>query len=693
MKRNNPTIPNAAQQKAVDATDYPILLEAGAGSGKTKSLVAKVIHILENDPAASLERMAIITFTNKATDELVRRLQDELYQHVLNHPNSPNAQKINHQISLCSMAKISTIHGFCEQILRDYGHVIGLANTFDTVSSRQNLDDIITQTLAKVADMKILQGIPQYTLLSLVKTLLEHAKNQGIELEHIDLSTLEFDTPNNVFFNRFKPIILRVCKAVSLERKEQKTYGNKSSSDDWVSLALSILDNPYACTQVAYDFPYIFMDEFQDTDKQQFQLMEKLISAGVRAFIIGDKKQSIYGFRGADAQNASRIAKIVGTDGTVALNTNYRTDPTLLRKINRIFSKKFSYGGIPLNFPREPMESGRTSDLCENPLRIILKKKIADTVQEIKEQEKIGGREVLYSDIAILCRRNFELKQVAHELETARIPVEVRGGRGFYATKEIIDTFKLLSAIIYQSRTSLLEAENTFYHRAMLQSEITQNFTDFLTGLDEIIKVHPIDIVLSTIYERTGAITYLRSCNQVQAVANLQKLADKAKSIADSGLAKPLQFLEYLDRMISSNKEEDEAEVSQEDRAKGVVTLSTIHKAKGLEFPVVVIPYADLPLVRKNNQPKVILTLEGDKLALALRPERLVREWKLDADYKAALSHSICQMLEEELRVFYVACTRAESLLILSCNDDEKQIMWLNRPSWAQWAGSVEEDI
>lgn len=149
-------------------------------------------------------------------------------------------------------------------------------------------------------------------------------------------------------------------------------------------------------------------------------------------------------------------------------------------------------------------------------------------------------------------------------------------------------------------------------------------------------------------------------------------------------LAKPMQFLEFLDRMITAGIEEDEAEVSEADRAKGVVQIATIHKAKGLEFPIVLIAYADLPLVRKYTSPKIIFEI-GDYIELAFHPEWFRREGHVDYDYPMASERSIALALEEELRIFYVACTRSQHTLLLSCRGNLEDVRDDENSSWAKW--------
>ena len=675
---------NSDQKKAVENDSYPIFLQAGAGSGKTHALVEKVIRVLDTVESADLTKMALITFTNKATDEMAGRLQVALYQHWLNNRTAPNAEKIRQQIALCSMVQISTIHSFCETLLRQYGYVLDLPNTFSVRSFNQQLSGIATNYINQSISEDILRNVPHHTLLKMVLALIDDITSRNIPLNEATLGKFKFETPGNDFFNTLKPIFLQICVSTAQELANLKLEENAITLNDLFPLTSQLLDDAYALYRISLRYNYIFMDEFQDTSLAQFLLLQKLIQAGVKAFIIGDKKQSIYAFRGADIKNAERIEELTGNKQNISMNINYRTDPLLLQGINEIFQKEFYFNNHLLNFPKQPLESGLKENLCNTPLQVVYEKGVISIIEDIVENYTIGERSAFYGDIAILCRRNFDLEKVAAQLKNKNIPVEIMGGSGFYSTAEIIDTYKLLNAIIYKSQSSLLEAKNCFYYRSLEQSDSNLTFTDYLDELEALCKTHSTEAILNAMYEKSHAMAYLRSKKQYQAVANLLKLLDKAKAISLKENIKPLQFLEFLDRMTMAGKDEDEAEVSKEDRAKGVVSIYTIHKAKGLEFPIVLIPNCDLPLVRKNTVQRIIFEY-GDRCKLAFHPDWFPRSEIKDRDFVELTQRQTILALEEELRILYVACTRAKNALVLSCTKPLWKIKDNPLTSWAKW--------
>lgn len=317
-------------------------------------------------------------------------------------------------------------------------------------------------------------------------------------------------------------------------------------------------------------------------------------------------------------------------------------------------------------------------------------KNVAKIINDVTDQVMLNGLYALYRDIAVLARNNYELEEAARQLKKAGIPVEIMGSKRFYRTMEIVDTFKLLYALVYQSPSSLLEARNTFYFRAHTLSEDGHTFDEILADMQPILKCNPVDTILTTIYENFHATTYLRHLKQYQAVANLEKLVDIAREMALDAF-KLTQFVEQLDRLITQAVEEDEAEVSADDRALGVISLYTytVHKAKGLEFPIVILLNCDENLLRNRSNPRIIFESDGDKLHLAFDPEWLPHT---DRDYYKLAQQRTLLALEEELRVLYVACTRAENMLILASRQREDRALGGMGVSWAKWIKEALDD-
>ena len=478
---------------------------------------------------------------------------------------------------------------------------------------------------------------------------------------------------NNGYWNEFKKLYLNLYCRAEQEIEQKKAEMNVLSPNDLIKYAARLLSNDYVAKKVSDKFRYVFIDEFQDTNSDQFELVKLLIDNGVKVFLVGDDKQSIYAFRGADVQNSqdmhSMIKHINRKKNDEYLDENFRSTPEVIKVINEIFSSKFNYNGQQLNFPKEPLDIPRGKGKTGiSPLSIKFEKSVTEIVQDIIASTKINGRLAEYGDIAVLCRRNYDLDKISKELKEAGVPTYVVGGKGFYRAKEIVDVYKVLNAAVNTDIACRNELVFTDFNCS----------TDKLTGLvDEIAQIlrsETVEDTLIHLYEKSRIFDYYRAGKNYQAISNLLKLKDIARGLIDRDNTQPLQFVEYLATMISTNQEEDEAEIPEVDRRSGVVTLYSIHKAKGLSFPIVVIPNCDSKLNRPITKPKIVFDSKAEKPAIGFDSEMFSDELPPDAEYLRMYEGNIAEQLEEEIRVFYVACTRAKYQIILSCDNKQDKV-------------------
>ena len=163
----------------------------------------------------------------------------------------------------------------------------------------------------------------------------------------------------------------------------------------------------------------------------------------------------------------------------------------------------------------------------------------------------------------------------------------------------------------------------------------------------------------------------------------------------DKDNIQPLQFLEYLYIMISTNQEEDEADIPEVERKDGVVTLYSIHKAKGLSFPIVIIPCCDNKLNRPITRPKIIFDIKSEIPSIAFDFQAINKELPPDLEYQRLFSANIKEQLEEEIRIFYVACTRAEKQIILANNSSisrvKQTLRYNDYASISQWIFEIKQ--
>lgn len=707
--------PTEVQNKVIEGDIYPNYLKAGAGTGKTEVLVRKIMHIIANKEDVGLDNFAIITFTNKATDEMRERLSESFYYEWLKHKKIAGRmgkikteEFMRKQVEISNMLYISTIHGFCEKLLRKYGLHIGIPSNFRIASIRKNVTDIINNVVNKYQHEEVLRYVPQYKVVELLDILLRDNHNKGILFNRETVEGFVFDTANNSYWNNFKKLLLEMYVEID-ERIEAFKYSEDIlTTDDLIKKAAELMNNEYVLRKASQKYKYLFIDEFQDTNKDQFNLVKSLMDNGTNVFLVGDEKQSIYAFRGSDIQNSIDMSMIIseikhnekGDLSETVMNENFRTDYLLLEKINKIFEHNFQFSGSKLNFPNmrlEKIKELKTSDKSEDrPLRISFESDIIDVINHLVKNEKISGKNITYSDITVLCRSNFDLDNLAGKLKAAKIPVEVVGGKGFFKSKEIIDTYKLFNSIINTSEVYRTELYFTDYYKAITENDENIDFNKFLYELETVFREDTVEGIINFIYSESHIEEYYRSKDMYQEIANLQKLKDKARDLMDKEFMQPIQFLEYLNVMIMTNQEEDDADIADIEKDNGVVSLYSIHKAKGLAFKVVIIPCFDKRLNRPVIYPKIILkNKQNEKRMLAIGHDFFKDDVKdEDKDYEELLDIKTLEFLEEELRILYVALTRPENMLVLLCDNSkqklEKDKKQKNFASWAKWIYEID---
>lgn len=677
---------NMQQESIIKDRRFPMYLRAGAGTGKTYVLVEKILDIMSNDSNITLKDFIVITFTNKAANELKEQILSQLYEK-WQHSNDP---KIRKQIERYNLFEASTIHSFCEKIIRKYGNLKGIKSNFKIASFTENNTLIISKILNSYRNTPTLSNIPEYKMVDMIISFIKSVTNKGIEIDENFISKFKLDLHNNDFFNEFKKVFLEICFKSKNEINKLQREKNIISLNNLVPTANYLIQDKEIAKRVAKLYKYIFIDEVQDIDTIQFDLIRSMSDIGIKLFMIGDEKQSIYAFRGADTNNINRINTLIGTNNkNNTLSINYRTDPALLEIINSIFSSKFRFQNKRLNFPSQNLIAGKKTDGCNNPFEVVFDKPISEIINDVVSYSKIHNKNIGFGDIAVLCRRNHDLEMIGKNLKSAHIPVEVIGGSGFFKKLEIIDTFKILNAVIYKNVININEAEFTCYFRSLTQSSDSTPFKDFINEIGAVCRVLSIESILEFIYDRSHIFDYLRTKNQYQAISNLLKLKDKARDMVITQMIQPIQFLEYLNIMITSQKDEDEADILETDRKSGVVSVYSIHRAKGLKFPVVIIPNCDFNLTNFGPPPNILFDINDKNYVLGINKNYFNKNAEyIDLRYDEIHKNKIKEQLEEEIRILYVAMTRAENKLILSCNRTKTQVTnFIKAPttSWIKW--------
>lgn len=412
---------NPDQQKAVLNTSGPMIILAGAGSGKTRVLTHKVVYLIENekfDPGSIL----MVTFTNKAANEMKERISK-----LIKTPDKPT---------------IGTFHSICARILRIEGKHIGFSQKFTIYDSQDSLDAI--KEAMKLANISTKDFKPHS-----VHTTISQAKNQLInELEYLNLARGYFQ--ENV--SKIYPFYQKILKE-----------NNALDFDDLILRTIELFQkNPDILKKYQEKFRYILVDEYQDTNRAQYILTKFLSQRWKNICVVGDFSQSIYSFRGANFQNLMTFKNDFANTKTFSLSQNYRSTQTILNSAYGVISKNTSHPVLKL--------------WTNNPLgeKVVL----YEAKNEHNEAEFIISQIISLGidlkDTAVLYRTNAQSRVLEEVFLHHAVPYILVGGTRFYERKEVKDVLAYLRYIDNNK-------DNVSYRRIeKLGKNRLQKFLEFL---------------------------------------------------------------------------------------------------------------------------------------------------------------------------------------------------------------------
>lgn len=554
---------NPAQKEAALATEGPLLILAGAGSGKTKTLTHR-IALLVADRKVWPSHILAVTFTNKAAREMRERLA-----HLLNLP-----------LERSFMPWMGTFHSICVRLLRMDGQVIGVPHNF-VIYDDDDRKGLIKQV------MKSLSISDKEIKPSAVSGAISSAKNALQDPDEYEASA----------HYPFQQSIAKIYKAYEVRRREAKAL----DFDDLLIEAVRMLrENRTVRDKWRQQFEYILIDEYQDTNAAQYQLVKLLTNDKQNVCVVGDDWQSIYSWRGADFTNILNFERDFPGAKVVKLEQNYRSTGNILDAAHQVISKNTQRTDKELwtaEGPGSPVQVHGAYDENEEARQV---------VDRIVAQASIGAR--AYDEFAVLYRTNAQSYTLERALLQQRVPYQIIGGVRFYDRKVIKDVIAYLK-LLYQpddvmsfSRIVNVPARGigaTSVERFLAwQSGSGRNLLEALAAMDterivtgkaksamaslgatlqnlrNVIDTTPPAAFIERVINETG---YMQSIldGSLQAEdnqENIGSLLSDAQNFAAIG-----DFLEEVSLMSS-------ADVGS---ARNKVTLMTLHAAKGLEFPVV----------------------------------------------------------------------------------------------------------
>ncbi len=699
------------------------LVMAGAGTGKTYTMVSRVAFICLNPEVeeVNLSRdIAILTFTNKAAENMKTRIKNLF----LNYFRLTNKNQFLELIDQMQTAEISTIARFCLNIIQNSSIYTGMGTDFQIRSDeyiRQNLylkylNEYLEQKSEE--DPEFVERIPR-PLFALQKSLIQLANK--ILSKSINLSAItpvSIGTEMNPTLPFYSEMILKIL--VSAEIEFEKISSENNCLD--LSRVLSILMNNPNIETISKSLPfrYLIIDEFQDTDDRQiefFQLIQQLAVNHPRFFIVGDLKQSIYRFRGA---TVSAFDLMVKADlypwKKFSLTKNYRTDKTLLELFDAEFQSFGQKGFLKYSVNEDRLSSSiKFDDGISDELRMtsvdvssqnqdIFYDQIVD---EIKQQKEIierylnGYPSTNDKTIALLVRTNSEADQLIKECKKRGLNVIKNTGENLFDQVSTLDLQILLNAILNYEDSAYLAAfiESNYINASvnylnlknLNKSEKLKQLTKILE--EEFIKKcnmswiefaktapeKPALYVVRTMFNYLKPYNSLHSSQVENYIQNFQFLVDHLISLQSSSLLTLSQIQNYLEVQILTGQK-IETGISKTCEELVPVICSTIHKAKGLEFGTVILPYTDRNMDHSESMNNAI-DFKNGYLAYAVNIDGSGNKCIAFNNYFDMDTESI-ESISEETRILYVGLTRAIHRLI-----------WFNREPAKyslSWQGLLE---
>ena len=611
---------NEAQLNAVLKTDGPSMVIAGAGSGKTRVLTYKIVHLVENgvDPFEILA----LTFTNKAAREMKLRISS-----MIGESESKNIW-------------MGTFHSVFAKILRFEAHKIGFTSDFtiyDTQDSERLISSIIKE---KALDKDVYRP-------KSIRNRISSLKNNFITVNGYFANNELVESDN---LSR-KPETGNIYK----EYSERLIKSNSMDFDDLLMKTNELLNNyPEVLAKYQEKFKYILVDEYQDTNNSQYLIVKSLSDKYQNICVVGDDAQSIYSFRGANINNIINFRNDYDEVEVFRLEQNYRSTKNIVNAANSV---------IDHNKNKIEKEVWTDNDFGD---KVEVRANESDIAEARSLCQKIVSlNNTNFSNVAILYRTNAQSRPIEDSLRLNKIPYQIFGGVSFYNRKEIKDVLAYLRLIVNSSDEESLKRiinypargigqvtinkiilaakkyDLTLYETIQKNNELSiglsnsvliklQNFIDLIDVFKiQNQKLNAFDLTKEVI-EKVKIIDELKKDDSPEGISRVENVQELLNGIRD--------FIEDQKELVDSNDKLSEFlstvslstdfDIENEDKDK--VSLMTLHLSKGLEFKHV-----------------FIVGLEEDL-------------------FPSALSYNTRSELEEERRLFYVGITRAKENLYLS---------------------------
>ncbi len=612
---------NLNQREAILKNDGPLMLLAGAGSGKTATLVGKVSYVIDQLETSPFQILAL-TFSNKAAREMRERIAREI---------GINPEALN----------VTTFHAFCSRVLRKEADYLGLSRNFtiyDESESKAIAKNLITKRGISLKELS------PYEVLYFIENL----KNNGYYEGKKDLQGFEpdYEDPLYQYFTEYES---------ELHRSNAVDFGGL------ITGILQLFENyPQVLASYQDRYKFVFIDEYQDTNRAQFFLMNLIAKKSKHICVVGDEDQSIYSWRGADIRNILDFEKYYPEASLIKLEQNYRSSKTIIEAATCVIS-------------RNEMRKGKSmwTDNAEGEVIDIVEcRSDRDESHFVsKKVLELRSKGVSINDIAVFYRNNSQSRVLEDSLRSYNVPYRILGGIKFYDRKEIKDLLAYIKMVVNPQDSLALarviniptrgigavtmrkiETEAIKYQMSLwdfvvklvenpeisgelrLSAKVKKGIQEFVATIQEAqLKNREKDrpsLIYDKLLNESGYLLALKQKKDYESLARIDNLKELLNGVKQYEEENPEGTLSNYLESLTLDKSNDG---KNEDKGKGELVLMTVHSAKGLEYPYVIIVGAE-----ENIFPS----------------------------YKSLEEREVG--VEEERRLFYVAMTRAMKHLYIA---------------------------
>lgn len=634
---------NPQQYEAVTTTEGPVLVIAGAGSGKTKVLTQRIAYILKNKQDIKPWNILAITFTNKAANEMKERIRGVI---------GDDAKDI----------WTGTFHSICTRILRRNIEKIGYTSSFNIY------DQTDTKTIIKEC-VKELNIDPKMFSEKKIQNEISRSKSNMIDEKRYEMEA-------GVDFWKSK-----IAQVYNLYQQKLK-QNNGLDFDDIILCTIKVLlENPDVLSYYQQKFKYILVDEYQDTNKPQFTLINLFAAMYGNLFVVGDNDQSIYAFRGADISNILNFEKDYSGAKIIKLEQNYRSTQYILDVANDII--KNNEAKIQKNLWTDNKEG-------EKPKYTKVKDQYAEGqyIADCINKNVLEGKK--YNDHVILYRTNAQSRAIEDIFLKDRVPYKVIGGMKFYDRKEIKDVIAYLKVIenpsdsvslrriinepkrgigdttvnkvlelASQNSTTMFEVLKHADIYGLKASDKLKDFAQLIEDFNEVKDSISIDELINRVLDMSGYRKALEIEDTVESkgrIENIEELMSIVVEFQSESAENTLgQFLESIALVADIDNLDEEADFA---------ILMTMHNAKGLEFPIVFVCGMEEGLFPSNQSMNEENGIEEERRLCYVAVTRAKKDLHMiSANVRTIFGNTSCAMPSrfiKELSADLVECIETE---------------------------------